>query len=126
MTDAIIERCAGDIDRARCDGMKPAYWHMTQEMAHTLKLERVSFTPAKYEPFLGIPVHPVSGLPKGKPDPMLVATGTPDTAQSLLEEAATLMKQCTDTEEFDGVSTITVYANMIAWLRRYNKQKEQG
>lgn len=121
MTDDIIERCCGDMDRARCDGLKPAYWNMTQEMAHTLKLERVSFTPAKYEPFLGIPVHPVSGLPKGKPDPMLVATGTPDTAQSLLEEAGDLIQQCADTDAVEE----KLYADLHHWLRRYNKQKER-
>lgn len=122
MTDDIIERCCGDMDRARCDGLKPAYWHMTQDMAHYLKLERVSYTPARYEPFLGIPVHPVSALPKGKPNPMLVASGTPDTAQSLLEEAGDLIRQCAETDAVEE----KLYAHLMDWMRRYNKQKEQG
>lgn len=122
MTDSIIERCAGDMDRARCDGLKPAYWHMTQEMANRLKLDVKSHVPLRYGLFMGLYVHPVSGLPKGKTDPMLVASGTPDTAQSLLEEAGDLIQQCADTDAVEE----KLYADLHHWLRRYNKQKEQG
>ena len=109
MTDAIIERCAGCMDRARCDGLKPAYWHMTQAKADEL---------IAYGQFLGLPVKIVAGVPKGKSDPFLVATGEPDTEEDILNQAATLIRQ---------TSTLNLYANMTAWLRKYDKRKkEQG
>ncbi|GEM_PF-3598120 len=37
-------------------------------------------------------------------------------AVGLNERAADLMRQCTDPERFEGASTLTVYANMRAWL----------
>lgn len=122
MTDDIIERCCGDMDRARCDGLKPAYWHMTREMVQRLNLGMMSHVPLRYEPFLGLPVHPVAGLPKGRADPLLVAAGTPDTAQSLLEEAGELISQCAETDAVEE----KLYAHLMDWMRRYNKQKEQG
>lgn len=121
MSDDIIERCCGDMDRARCEGLKPAYWHMTHEMANKLNLAVVHHVPLRYEPFIGLEVKPVSGLPKGKPDPMLVAGGTPDTAQSLLEEAGDLIRQCTETDAVEE----KLYAHLMDWMRRYNKQKER-
>ena len=37
-------------------------------------------------------------------------------AVGLNDRAADLMRQCTDPERFEGVSTLNVYANMRAWL----------
>lgn len=37
-------------------------------------------------------------------------------AVGLNDRAAELMRQCTDPERFEGVSTLNVYANMRAWL----------
>lgn len=113
MTDAIIERCAGDMDRARCDGLKPAYWHMTRDVAEEI---------AGVGSFLGLPVKIVAGVPTGKSNPFLVASGQPDTADDLLNQAADLIRQCTDTDALEE----KLYANLMDWMRRYNKQKEQG
>lgn len=111
MTDAIIERCAGDMDRARCDGLKPAYWHMTQDMADEL---------VAYGRFLGLPVKIVAAVPKGKSDPFLVASGKPDTTEDFLTQAAELIRQCADA---DGIEE-KLYADLQDWLRRYEKRKE--
>lgn len=47
-------------------------------------------------------------------------------AMGLHERAAELMRQCTDPERFEGVSTLNVYANMRAWLSDLSKEAERG
>lgn len=110
MTDDIIEKCAGMMDRARCDGLKPAYWHMTQAKADEL---------IAYGQFLGLPVKIVAGVPKGKSAPFLVASGQPDTTEDFLTQAAELIRQCTDA---DGIEE-KLYADLQDWLRRYETKE---
>ena len=110
MTDDIIEKCAGMMDRARCDGLKPAYWHMTQAKAEELIAEGK---------FLGLPVSIVTSVLKGKSDPFLVASGQMDTAEDFLTQAAELIRQCADA---DGIEE-KLYADLQDWLRRYEKKE---
>lgn len=110
MTDAIIERCAGDMDRARCDGLKPAYYEMGAEVA-------ASACPVELV-FLGLRVIVRDDMPPNFI--RLVATGTPDTPQSLLAEAGELISQCAETDAVEE----KLYMALMDWLRRYNKQKE--
>jgi len=47
-------------------------------------------------------------------------------AVELNDRAAELMRQCTDPERFEGVSTLAVYANMRVWLSDPSKEAERG